>query len=131
TDAASEVRANLAERLRSAFALKLQGDDNWQIERGAIQVGGGAATLPADKLIAIDGHLKRLDLPAYLMTWQQLGRLADTTAVTVDLGADELAVGNRVHVNATLQAEPVTGGTAMRVASESLGLLTGTLASGL
>jgi uncharacterized protein YhdP len=128
---ASEVRANLAERVRSAFALKLQGDDNWQIERGAIRMGGGTAALPADKLIAIDGHLKRLDLPAYLLAWQQLGKLADTTPATVNLSADELSVGNRVHTNATLQAEPVAGGTAMRVESESLGLLTGTLAAGV
>jgi uncharacterized protein YhdP len=128
---ASEVRANLADRLRSAFALKLQSDDNWLIERGAIRVGGGMATLPAAPLIAIDGHLKRLDLPAYLLAWQQLDKLADTTPATVDLSADELAVGNRVHVNATLRAEPVAAGTAMRVESESLGLLTGTLVAGV
>lgn len=128
---ASEVRANLADRLRSAFALKLQSDDNWQIERGAIRVGGGAAPLPPDKLIAIDGHLKRLDLPAYLATWQQLDKLASTTPATVDLSADELAVGNRVHVNATLQAEPAAEGSALRVQSESLGLLTGTLVAGI
>jgi uncharacterized protein YhdP len=42
-----------------------------------------------------------------------------------------LVVGNRVHLNATLQADPTEGGTAMRVQSESVGVLTGTLLSGV
>lgn len=129
TGEVADVRANLAERLRSAFALHARRNGEWQIDRGAIRVGGGSATLPTNSVVAIDGHLKRLDLPASLLTWQQLGKLADTTPATVDLSVDELAIGNRVHANATLQAGAVEGGTAVRVASDSLGTLTGTLVS--
>jgi uncharacterized protein YhdP len=127
---ATEVRANLGERVRSAFALKLHDPENWQIDRGAIRVGSGSATLPTDNVIAIDGHLKRLDLPAYLVAWQQLNRLAEATPASVDVTADALLIGSRVHPDATLQANAIEGGTAIRVEAASLGMLSGTLVSG-
>jgi uncharacterized protein YhdP len=130
TPDASEVRANLGERVRSAFALKLHDVGNWQIDRGAIRIGGGSATLPTDSVIAIDGHLRRLDLPAYLVAWQQINRLAQGTPASVDVTADALTIGSRVHADATLQTNAVDGGTAIRVEAASLGTLSGTLVSG-
>jgi uncharacterized protein YhdP len=126
---ATEVRAKLAERVRSAFALQLHEPGNCQIDRGAIRIGGGSALLPTDNVIAIDGHLKRLDLPAYLVAWQQLNRLAETTPASIDVTADALMIGSGVHPDATLQANAIEGGAAIRVEAASLGTLSGTLVS--
>ncbi|HVY83062.1 MAG TPA: AsmA-like C-terminal region-containing protein [Steroidobacteraceae bacterium] len=124
----TELRASLAERVRAAFALQQRGD-TWQIDRGAVRVGGGAALLPLDNVIAVEGHLKRLDLPAYLMAWEQVARLAAAAPASVNVTADELAIGSRVHPNATVLANSAEGGTAMRVEAPSLGVLSGTLAA--
>ena len=40
----SEVRVNLADRAKTAFALNLQEGRDWRIARGVIQMGGGAAS---------------------------------------------------------------------------------------
>ncbi|HEU4627800.1 MAG TPA: AsmA-like C-terminal region-containing protein [Steroidobacteraceae bacterium] len=122
----TELRASLAERVRAAFALQQRGD-NWQIDRGAVRLGGGAALLPTDNVIAVEGHLKRLDLPAYLIAWEQVARLADATPASVNVTADELAIGSRVHPNATVLASSAEAGTAMRIEAASLGVLSGTL----
>ncbi len=124
----SEVNASLADRVRTAFALKVHGGTNWQIERGAIQLGGGAALLPADDVIAVQGHVKHFDLPEYLVAWQHLRSSAETSVV-IDIAADELAVGNRLHLNANVHSSQTSSGTEVRVESPSLGVLTGTLAA--
>jgi uncharacterized protein YhdP len=43
----SDVHANLAERVKTAFSLRLRDGSDWQIEHGAVQVGAGAAALNA------------------------------------------------------------------------------------
>ena len=47
TSEASEIRAQLAERLRAVFALTSPRGSEWEIERGGIRLGTGPATLPA------------------------------------------------------------------------------------
>ncbi|HEY1284366.1 MAG TPA: DUF3971 domain-containing protein, partial [Steroidobacteraceae bacterium] len=123
----SEVRASLAERARTAFALHLFEGREWRITRGAIQIGSagpsGPLALPADDVISVQGRVKRLDLPAYIALWQHLRKDADTAPAVVDLSADELFLGNRLALNASVQASPVKGGTALRLESRSLGEL--------
>ena len=73
----SEVRVNLADRIRSQFALSLREGRDWQIESG---------------------------------------------------NAD-IAIGNRMRLNASLQTNAGTAGTDVRVESQTLGVITGTLVS--
>ena len=132
SDATTEVRASLADRARTVFALHLRDGRDWRIERGAIQIGGvlqGPLTLPPDEVISVQGRLKRLDLPAYAALWQQLRKDSDSAPAVVDLAADEVSFGNRLALNASVHAAPVTAGTSLRLESKSLGVLTGTLAA--
>lgn len=126
----SDVHVNLAERVRSVFGLTARDGMEWRLARGAIRVGTGAATLPATDMIAIQGHVKRLDLPGYVLAWQQLRKGADTTPTNVDITTDELALGTRIYADASLKARQLSDATDLRIESESLGLLTGTLAPG-
>jgi len=123
----SELRASLAERVRTAFALKVRDGDDWQIERGAVRVGGGAATLPEDGVISIQGRVKRLDLPEYVLAWLQLRKGSGATPAEIDLATDELVIGDRAFADATVTARPADRGTSLRVQAGSLGTLTGTL----
>jgi uncharacterized protein YhdP len=130
SEAGSEVRASLADRARTVFALHLHDGRDWRIERGAIQIGNGPMpSLPSDAVIAVQGRLKHLDLPAYVAVWQQLRKNADSAPAVVDLVADEISLGNRLTLDASVHANAVSGGTSVRVESKSLGLLTGTLMS--
>jgi uncharacterized protein YhdP len=130
----SEVHVNLMDRARTAFAVQLSEGRDWRIERGTIQVGTalqtGAPALPADEVISVQGRVKRLDLPAYVAMWQQLRKDANSAPAVVDISADEMLLGNRVALNASVHASPMKGGTSLRVESKSLGLLTGTLTAG-
>ena len=130
----SEVRASLADRARTAFALHLEDGRDWRIARGAIQVGGpwqtGSLALPTEDVIAVQGRVRRLDLPAYVALWHQLRKDPDGAPALVDLSADEVLLGNRLAVDATVHASPLKGGTSLRLESRSLGVLTGTLSAG-
>jgi uncharacterized protein YhdP len=130
TDEGSEVRVTLADRVKTAFALSLREGRDWRIERGVIRMGAGAASLPSEDVIAVQGHVKRLDLPAYLAVWQQLHKDAQSTPAVVDLLADEVSMGSRLVLNASVHASPMSGGTSLRIEAKSLGMLTGTLVSG-
>jgi uncharacterized protein YhdP len=130
----SEVRASLADRARTAIALHLHEGRDWRITRGAVQMGAaggsGPLALPGDDVISVQGRVKRLDLPAYVALWQQLRKQADSAPAVVDLTADEVFLGNRLALNASVHASPVRGGTSLRLESRSLGELTGLLADG-
>ncbi|MEJ1965813.1 MAG: AsmA-like C-terminal region-containing protein [Gammaproteobacteria bacterium] len=132
TGDASELRANLADRLRAAFALNVVNREDWHVDRGAIRLGGGAATLPAEDIIQIRGHVKRIDAPAYVLAWQQLRKAAPDTHADIDISADELAFGDRVYDDASVQASAASTGahpdaTALRIEADTLGVLSGTL----
>jgi uncharacterized protein YhdP len=122
----SELRANLSDRLRAAFALNVVNREDWHIDRGAIRLGGGAATLPSDETIQVRGHVKRLDAPAYMVAWQQLRKGAPDTHADIDLTADELAFGDRVYLDATVQADATT----IQIQAPALGTFSGTLMAG-
>jgi uncharacterized protein YhdP len=128
----SELRANLAERLRAAFALSAVNRADWRIERGAIRLGGGAATLPDDEIIQVRGHVKRIDAPGYVLAWQQLRNGSPDTHADIDISADQLAFGDRVYNDASVQAAATSAGarpdaTALRIEAAALGVLSGTL----
>jgi len=131
----SELRANLSDRVRTAFVLNVVNGEDWRIERGAIRLGGGAASLPAEEIIQVRGRVKRLDGPAYLLAWQQIRKGFPVTHVDIDISADELAFGDRVYADAGVQATAASAGahpdaTALRIEAAALGVLTGTLVPG-
>jgi uncharacterized protein YhdP len=128
----SEFRVNLAERLRAAFALNIVNREDWHIDRGAIRLGGGAATLPDGDVIQVRGHVNRIDAPAYVLAWQQLRKGSPDTHADIDISADELAFGDRVYDDASVQASAASGSagrdsTAVRIEAPALGVLSGTL----
>ena len=122
----SELRASLSDRMRAAFALNVVNREDWHIDRGAIGLGGAPATLPADETIQVRGHVKRLDAPAYVVAWQQLRKGAPDTHADIDLSADELAFGDRVYLDANVQANAMS----LEIAAPALGTVTGTITPG-
>jgi uncharacterized protein YhdP len=130
TGNSSELRANLADRLRAALALDIVNREDWKIDRAAIRLGAGTATLPDDNVIQVRGHVRRIDAPAYLVAWQTLRKAAPDTHADVDVSSDELAFGERVYEDANVQvatSAAIAGASALRIEAPSLGLLTGTL----
>jgi uncharacterized protein YhdP len=104
--------------------------EDWRIDRAAIRLGGGTTTLPDDNVIQVRGHVRRIDAPAYVFAWHMLRKAAPDTHPDVDISSDELAFGERVYDDASVQ---VTAGTAnpaasaLRIEAPSLGVLSGTL----
>ena len=130
TGAKSEFRANLADRLRAAFALDVVNREDWRIERGAIRLGVGPATLPDDNIIQVRGRVKRIDAPAYVLAWQLVRKGSPDTHADIDISADELAFGERVYDDASVQASAVSTGAradSIRIEAPALGVLSGTL----
>jgi len=132
TGNSSELRANLADRLRAALALDIVNREDWRIDRAAIRLGAGIATLPDDDVIQVRGHLRRIDAPAYVFAWQKLRKAAPDTHADIDISADELTFGERVYDDARVQLAASTAGagaSSLRIEAPSLGMLTGTLPS--
>ena len=130
TGNSSELRANLADRLRAALALDVANSEDWRIDRAAIRLGAGAVTLPDDNVIQVLGHVRRIDAPAYVVAWQMLRKAAPDTHADVDVSSDELAFGERVYDDANLQVTTntaIAGASALRIEAPSLGSLTGVL----
>lgn len=127
----ADVRATLAGRVRALFALQEREGSRWEITRGAIRAGAGAGAIemPATDIVSVRGHVSRLDLPAYAMLWRQLPNRADVTRTEIDLTADELVIGDRVHTAASLQATPSLTGSDVHIHADTLGAITGTLTS--
>ena len=125
----AELRATLADRMRTLFALQARESSRWEITRGAIRAGGGDVEMPATNMVSVRGHLSRLDLPAYAVVWRQLTDGADVTRTDIDVTADELVIGDRVHSAASVQSTPSLTGADVRIHAATLGAITGTLTS--
>jgi uncharacterized protein YhdP len=128
----SELRANLADRVRTAFALKVVNGQEWRIARGAIRLGAGAPVLPGSEVVQVRGHVKRLDAPAYMLAWQQLREGSPSVRADIDVSADELVFGDRVYSDGSVQAKAGQPGmpldsVALRIEAPILGVLTGSL----
>ena len=130
TGNSSELRANLADRLRAALTLDVVNREDWRIDRAMVRLGSGPMTLPDDNVIQVRGHVRRIDAPAYVLAWQKLRSAAPETHADIDISSDELAFGDRVYDDATVQvaASAVNpAASALRIEAPSFGVLTGTL----
>lgn len=126
----ASVRARLGDRVRMLLALRARPTGQWEVARGAIRVGGGAAAqLPDAEVISLRGHLTQLDLPAYALAWHRLTGGADVARTEVNLTADELLIGDRRYPYARVQAMPDGEGALVRIQSDALGSVAGTLTS--
>jgi len=121
TGNSSELRANLADRLRAALALDIVNGEDWRIDRAAVRLGAGTVTLPDENVIQVRGHVRRIDAPAYVVAWQKLRQAAPDTHPDIDISSDELAFGERVYDDATVQV----AGAVLRLEAASFGVLTG------
>jgi uncharacterized protein YhdP len=130
TGEASELRASLGERVRAALALDVVNREDWRIDRGAIRLGSGSATLPDENVIEVRGHVKRIDAPAYALVWEKLRKASPETRADIDISSDELAFGDRVYDGGRVQLGAIAGNpssSAIQVEAPEFGVLTGTL----
>jgi uncharacterized protein YhdP len=121
TGAASraQLHLSLGERLQAAAALTRSGE-GWRIERGVLHSGAAAAVqLPAEPVLALEGHLPVLDLGAFLALWQQASQSQTLPPLRARLGADQLLAG-RSYAEATLTAATSEEGTQISLESQGL-----------
>ena len=90
--AQAQLRLALGERLRGVALLARSGE-RWRIERGALRLGAGAPELPGAPVVAFEGRVSRLDLPAYLALWQQVAAAQTLPPVQARLSTPELLAG--------------------------------------
>ncbi len=104
TGNSSELRANLADRLRAALALDIVNHEDWRIDRAAVRLGAGTVTLPDDSVIQVRGHVRRIDVPAYVVAWQKLRAkpLRRLTQTSISRRTSS-AFGERVYDDANVQ----------------------------
>ena len=115
-DSAAELHLSLGERLQGIAALA-RSADRWRIERGTLRLAGGPAALPAAPVLALEGRVSRLDLPAYIALWQQAGRAPLLPSLEAHLSTGELSAGTRIYADATLTATAGVQGGEVNVRS--------------
>jgi uncharacterized protein YhdP len=101
---AGQLRLSLGERLHAWAGLTRSGD-LWRIERGAVRLASTAPTPPAEPVLSLEGRIMRLDLPAYLAVWRQIGRDAALPALRVRLTSSQLLVGERSYPEVSVTAQ--------------------------
>lgn len=107
-EADAELHISLGERLQGLAALERSGD-RWRIARGALRLAATAPALPATAVLALEGRVSRLDLPASLALWQQAGHSPMLPALEAHLSAAELSAGTRLFREVTLLAHSAGG----------------------
>jgi uncharacterized protein YhdP len=112
------LRLTAPDRVRTIFALRRSGAD-WRVERGGVRLGGGNASLPEDAVVRVEGKVSRLDLPAYVSTWQRVRHETGTPPIVLALQADELAVAGRSFADVKLQAFTNEGVPELQIESEA------------
>jgi len=117
---AAQLRLNLGERLQGVAALVRSGE-RWRIERGALRLAGEAPALPGTPVLAIEGRLSRLDLPAYLALWPQAGRAALLPTLEARVAAAELGAGARRYPEASVSGRAGVQGGELVVQSAQAG----------
>ena len=107
---AGQLRLSLGERLRAWVALNRSGE-LWRIERGAVRLASTTPVLPAEPVLWLEGRVGRLDLPAYLALWLQVGRDAALPALRARLTTSQLVAGERSYpeVSVAVDASPAGG----------------------
>lgn len=119
TNALATLRISLADRLRAAFRLE-RPDGSWRVERGSVRLGGQEATLPEEPLIALEGRVSRLDLPAYVSLWQRLRGDAEDVRLLLDVQAGQVAVAGRVFADVSLRGGTQEEGALLEVAAPAV-----------
>lgn len=105
----AQLRLSVGERLGAVAALASSAEA-WRIERGALRLAGGMPVLPSAPVLALEGRVSRLDLPAYLTLWQQAARSPLLPALEARLSAAEVTAGARAYPDVTLTAVARAGG---------------------
>jgi uncharacterized protein YhdP len=115
---AGQLHVSLGERLRAVAGLERRGD-SWRIERGAVRLSPSAPALPAERVLLLDGHVSRLDLPAALALCRQAGGDAALPALRARLSVAQLGAGTRSYAEVSVLAE-AGGGGSLRLESHEL-----------
>ncbi|TLZ29517.1 MAG: hypothetical protein E6K25_09335 [Gammaproteobacteria bacterium] len=113
---AGQLRLSLGERLHAWAALSRSGE-LWRIERGAVRLASTAPTPPAEPGLWLEGRVNRLDLPAYLALWRQIGRDAALPAVSARLTTSQLIAGERSYPEVSLAAQASRAGGQLQLQS--------------
>jgi uncharacterized protein (TIGR02099 family) len=89
-----EMHLSLGQWASGIFDLSA-GDDGYRLQRGAVHLGGGPATLPDVRRLSVTGHLPRGDLgewSALVSNTLKGARGDDALPTRVDLSVDRLAM---------------------------------------
>ncbi len=113
---AGQLRLSLGERLHASAALTRSGE-LWRIERGTVRLASTAPRLPAEPVLWLEGRLSRLDLPAYLALWRQIGRDAALPALRARLTTSLLVAGERSYPEVSVAVEASRAGGQLRLQS--------------
>lgn len=116
----AHLRLSLGDRLRSLLALRRRDDATWRVERGDVQFGTAPAVLPDGAVVLVEGRLRQLDLPAYVLAWQQLRAAPAAPAIRADLMAGELLVAGRRYSGVSVLAERTDAGAHLRLQSPEI-----------
>ena len=115
----AQVRLALGARLNGVLALARTGPA-WRIEGGALRLDGTASGPAPGPRLAIEGHLSRLDLPAYLALWQRAVHTAVLPPLSARLSAGELSLGTRLYPQALVTARSAASGGQLTVQARQL-----------
>ena len=99
----AQLQLSLGERVRGSAALERSGE-RWRLERGALRLGGETPSLPDAPVLALDGRLGRLDLPAYLALWELAGSSPVLPALQAHLIASDIEAGTRNYTDVSVTA---------------------------
>jgi len=113
---AGQLRLSLGERLHAWAALSRSGE-LWRIERGAVRLASTAPAPPAEPGLWLEGRIARLDLPAYLALWRQIGRDAALPALHARLTTSQLIAGERSYPEVSLAAQASRAGGQLQLQS--------------
>ncbi len=116
----AQLHVSLGDRLRSLLSLRRRNDATWRVERGDVQFGKAPAVLPGEPLVLVEGRLKQLDLPAYVVAWQQLRAEDGAPPIRADLAAGELWVAGHHYHDVRVLAERTELGADLRLQSPEI-----------
>jgi len=114
-----QLRLSLGERLRAWVALSRSGE-LWRIERGAVRLASTTPMLPTEPVLWLEGHVGRLDLPAYLALWLQVGRDAALPALHARLTTSQLVAGERSYPEVSVAVDASRAGGQLQLQSADL-----------
>jgi uncharacterized protein YhdP len=114
------LRLSLGERLRSVVALNPGPAPGWIIERGDLRLGSGTVSLPAVPVLRVQGRLPRLELPPYLVLWQQLRRSPGAPALSTQLLAAEMLVAGHRYPQVRVLTSRTPKGDQLELQSQQI-----------